>query len=109
MYFKCLFRRSWGSEIKSNYKFNGNKFALFHSYLVFTRRPPPPAGSWKQVTREIKRYFIAIEYTYSYDLISEPQERRNKHLKYTFSELKIRNFQIPQKLLMLKFTIIYKF
>jgi len=59
---KCLFRRSWGSEIKSNYKFNGNKFALFHSYLVFTRRPPPPAGSWKQVTREIKRYFIAIEY-----------------------------------------------
>ena len=30
----------WGSEIKSNYKFNGNKFALFHSYLVFTRRPP---------------------------------------------------------------------
>ena len=35
----------WGSEIKSNYKFNGNKFALFHSYLVFTRRPPPPAGS----------------------------------------------------------------
>ena len=24
--------------------------------------PPPPAGSWKQVTREIKRYFIAIEY-----------------------------------------------
>ena len=62
VYFKCLFRRSWGSEIKSNYKFNGNKFALFHSYLVFTRRPPPPAGSWKQVTREIKRYFIAIEY-----------------------------------------------
>ena len=62
VYFKCLFRRSWGSEIKSNYKFNGNKFALFHSYLVFTRRPPPPAGSWKQVTREIKRYFIVIEY-----------------------------------------------
>ena len=62
VYFKCLFRRSWGSEIKSNYKFNGNKFALFHSYLVFTRRPPPPAGSWKQVTRKIKRYFIAIEY-----------------------------------------------
>ena len=24
VYFKCLFRRSWGSEIKSNYKFNGN-------------------------------------------------------------------------------------
>ena len=40
VYFKCLFRRSWGSEIKSNYKFNGNKFALFHLYLVFTRRPP---------------------------------------------------------------------
>ena len=62
VYFKCLFRHYWGTEIKSNYKFNGNKFALFHSYLVFTRRPPPPAGSWKQVTREIKRYFIAIEY-----------------------------------------------
>ena len=41
----------------------------------------------------------------SYDLISEPQERRNKHLKYTFKE----NFQIPQKLLMLKFAIFTKF
>ena len=73
VYFKCLFRRSWGSEIKSNYKFNGNKFALFHSYLVFTRRPPPPAGSWKQVTREIKRYFIAIEYivTSSLDMLNQ--------------------------------------
>ena len=42
-----------------------------------------------------------------FDLISEPQERRNKHLKYTFSELKIRNFQIPQKLL--KFAIFTNF
>ena len=38
--------------------------------------------------------FIAIEYIV---------------IKYTFSELKIRNFQIPQKLLMLKFAIFTKF
>ena len=75
MYFKCLFRRSWGSEIKSNYKFNGNKFALFHSYLVFTHRPPPPAGSWKQVTREIKRYFIAIEYIVKFHFVYFFRER----------------------------------
>ena len=43
MYFKCLFRRSWGSEIKSNYKFNGNKFALFH--LVSCFHTPAPTAS----------------------------------------------------------------
>ena len=33
VYFKCLFRRSWGSEIKSNYKFNV-RFIAIECYIA---------------------------------------------------------------------------